>query len=378
MRLAAGQARCFESFDELRRAAGEAVADDMGEDMFFTAAWFDNLAKNGIDTANRQQWLLVHGEPGEVVLWPLLWQPMSQAAVYGGTLGSLANYYSSLYAPMASLPPSSVACRVFAEQLRRLPYRAGVLDLHPLDADSALFGQLRRALRDAGWWVDDYFSFGNWHLEVGGRRFEDYYPVVPSRIRNTIRRGRKKLDEAGPWTLSIHAEPGDALDAAVTDFNEIYRKSWKVPEPFPNFVPGLCSVAAKHGWLRLGVVRLGNVPIAAQLWLVRQGKAQIYKLAYDESYKRFSAGSILSAEMMRYAIDIDQVVDVDYLTGDDEYKSDWMSHRRERLGLIAFDRRTFQGVLSESLHRSRKWLRLNILRSRDDAPANREVARAPR
>lgn len=349
------QVRSFETVAALRQAAGPAWAADLGEDMFFTPAWFDNLAANGIDAACKPMWLLVHGEPGEVLCAPLMWQPRGSAAVFGPVIASLANYYSSLYAPAAAAPPSPTACRALAAFLRRSPRRAGVLDLHPLDTEGPFFARLQVALRDEGWQVDEYFCFGNWHLAVRGRSFDNYYTSVPSRIRNTIRRGRKKLDDAGPWSLQIQAEPGPALEQAIRDFDAIYRKSWKVPEPFPEFVPGLCRTAAAQGWLRLGVVRLGDVPIASQLWLVRRGKAQIYKLAYDEDYKRFSAGSVLSAEMMRRALDVDQVLDVDYLTGDDGYKADWMSNRRVRKGLVAFDLRTPQGLVSAIRHRLGRW-----------------------
>ena len=43
---------------------------------------------------------------------------------------------------------------------------------------------------------------------------------------------------------------------------------------------------------------------------------------------------------MQHVIDTDHVEEVDYLTGDDAYKQDWMSHRRERIGLVAFNPRT--------------------------------------
>ena len=36
---------------------------------------------------------------------------------------------------------------------------------------------------------------------------------------------------------------------------------------------------------------------------------------------------------MQYVIDIDQVEEIDFLTGNDAYKQDWMSERRERFAL---------------------------------------------
>ncbi len=44
------------------------------------------------------------------------------------------------------------------------------------------------------------------------------------------------------------------------------------------------------------------------------------------------------------------VLDVDYLTGDDPYKKDWMTHRRERWGITAFNPRTPRRVLMAARH----------------------------
>jgi len=350
----------FATLAELRAAAETGMADDCGDDMFFTPAWFENLADRGIGGDTRPSWLLVrHRRAGTAFCLPLMRKPRGGGAVYGPVLASLSTYYSSLFAPTGE--PALItagACRAVVQHLRARGSSPGVIDLQPLDAESAFYRFMQDALRAEGWWVDSYFCFGNWHLAVGGRTFEAYYETIPSRLRNTIRRGRKKLDDGGAWSLAVHATPGPALEQAIADFDAIYRKSWKVPEPFPDFVPGLCRTAARLGWLRLGVVRLGDVPIAAQLWLLRDGKALIYKLAYDEEFKRFSAGSVLSADMMRRAIDDERVVDVDYLTGDDGYKADWMSHRRERRGLIGFDARSLQGLASAARHfAGRAWSR---------------------
>ena len=40
---------------------------------------------------------------------------------------------------------------------------------------------------------------------------------------------------------------------------------------------------------------------------------------------------------MEHVIDTDKVHDVDYLTGDDAYKKDWMPDRRERWGIAVFN-----------------------------------------
>jgi CelD/BcsL family acetyltransferase involved in cellulose biosynthesis len=95
---------------------------------------------------------------------------------------------------------------------------------------------------------------------------------------------------------------------------------------------------------------LNDQPLASQVWLVFGAKANIYKLAYVKGQDRLSAGSVLTAALMQHAMDVDKVHEVDYLSGDDTYKADWMALRRERVGLVAFDRKRLSGLWGAGRH----------------------------
>jgi CelD/BcsL family acetyltransferase involved in cellulose biosynthesis len=359
-------------FAELQSAMQPLRRNESAVDLFATWTWFENLASSGIEAHLRQAFVLVRHLPSDATFClPLLCRPRSPAAALGGATTSLSNYYSSLFAPIGDPACVTVAgLRAAITHARKHLGVCAVLDFQPLDAESPFYRTLLAALAAEGYITDPYFCFGNWHLKVGGRSFAQYEPSIPSRLRNTYKRGRKKLEASGDWSLVVHTQPGEELEQAIADFVAIYGKSWKNPEPFPQFVPGLCRSAAAQGWLRLGIVRVATQPIAAQLWLVKDGNALIYKLAYDETHKQYSAGSVLSAEMMRLAIDDDRVVDVDYLTGDDAYKADWMSDRRERFGVLAFDPRHplgLAGLLKQRL--GRRWRRLRPDRRAETAAA---------
>ena len=107
----------------------------------------------------------------------------------------------------------------------------------------------------------------------------------------------------------------------------------------------------------MGVAYLNDVPIAFQIWIVHRHIASIYKLAYREEHAKLSVGSVLTASMMRYVIDVDKVVEVDYLTGDEAYKQDWMSERRERWGIAGFNPRTLRGALGASKSLVRRYVK---------------------
>ncbi|MFY9510541.1 MAG: GNAT family N-acetyltransferase [Rubrivivax sp.] len=340
-----------EHFAALRDSEAQLRREEATSDFYASWPWFELLACSGIEPDWRK--LLVHvvSPDNHQLCLPLVRRPRSPVAVFGGAVTALSNYYSSLFGPIGDNAALTVSA--LRAVLRALAAHGGwpaVIDLQPLDEHGVFVVSMERALRAEGYSTDRYLCFGNWHLPVLGRSYAEYEGTLPSRLRNTIKRGRKKLDAAGDWTLDVHREPGAELECGIADWQAIYARSWKVPEPFPEFVPDLCRTAAARGWLRLGVIRFQGRPIAAQLWIVKHGRALIYKLAYDEEYKRFSAGSVLSAELMRRAIDGDGVVDVDYLTGDDDYKRDWMSTRRQRVGLVAFRTGSLTGELSRAKH----------------------------
>ena len=54
--------------------------------------------------------------------------------------------------------------------------------------------------------------------------------------------------------------------------------------------------------------------------------------------------------MFEQALDVDRVAEVDYLNGDEPYKQDWMEHRRERHGIIAFDLAQWRGLKAGLRH----------------------------
>ena len=66
---------------------------------------------------------------------------------------------------------------------------------------------------------------------------------------------------------------------------------------------------------------------------------------------------VLTAALMKHVMDEDRVSEVDYLSGDDAYKRDWMAQRRERVGLVAFDPHSPRGLLAAARHFAGVWIR---------------------
>ena len=322
----------------------------MPGDVFETEAWFANLLAFGFERAPHKHWTLpLSGEAAQLHL-------MQQAP--GEPLATLGNYYSCLYGPMGSADAirdlSAEQWHAAAQALRQLPGGA-VLRLQPLDADSAWLAALQDELQSVGYWTDRFFCFGNWFQAVPHGGFGVYWSQRPSALRNSVERGRRRLNGVGAWHIDIQTGESASLDRALDAYQLVYSRSWKQPEPCPAFMPGLVRTAATEGWLRLGVLWLGEQPLAAQVWLVHGDKANIYKLAYVKGQERFSPGSVLTAALMEHVMEVDRVREVDYLSGDDVYKRDWMAQRRERVGLVAFDRYHWRAWIAGARHFLGRW-----------------------
>jgi hypothetical protein len=239
----------------------------------------------------------------------------------------------------------------------------------PMDPEAREFRLLRDALRLAGLRPHEYFAFGNWYLQVDCD-WAGYLKNRSGQLRSTIKRMTKRLAAEDNGRLEIIRGEAE-VERGIAAYEAVYGASWKVPEPYVEFIPGLIRLCARRGWLRLGVAWIGDKPIAAQLWIVNAGRAHIYKVAYDEAFKAMAPGTLVTALLLEEVIDRDKVTEVDYLIGDDAYKKTWMSHRRERFGLIAYDPATprgLYGLLRQAVGNA--WRRLRALRTSPALPAD--------
>jgi len=317
--------------------------------VFQTAAWFENLAATCPAPNQTVTILSVRDSEGGTEL------PLRRER--GGKINALSNFYSPLFGPVRTSEAAAVAhAPKFAQWMAQ--HGTPWLHLGPLDPASPFWLRFSQSLREAGFWTDHHFASANWHYPSNGVDWASYLAGRPSRLRNTIVRTLRKLQADAATRLEVLDQhvPADAMARAVAAFEHVYALSWKRPEPFPDFMASMCKMAHARGWLRVGLCHVGGVPVAAQVWLVKDGVASIFKLA-QKAHARRGVGTALSATMFQHVLDVDQVHEVDFLSGDDAYKSEWMACRRERVGLVAFNPRTAQGLAAAAHHFGGKFWR---------------------
>lgn len=222
----------------------------------------------------------------------------------------LGNWYSFFVRPMGATPDLLTA---IVGSLRR-PVR-----LRPMPVDDAM--ALAGALRHAGWWGEVRPCDINHFLDVPAGGFDAWWAARPGALRETVRRKGKR----GDVTLRVGTGFSQSDWAA---YEAVYRLSWKPGEATPRFLRRFAEDEAAAGALRLGIAERDGVPVAAQLWTIEGGTAWIHKLAHDERARAFSPGTLLSHAMFAHAMAVDRVSRIDFGTGDDRYKRDWMDEAR--------------------------------------------------
>jgi len=253
-----------------------------------------------------------------------------------GGMRALTAPYTTLYAP--ALPDPAWA-RILGIGARH--YVPGFLRLDALDPNEPGIVAFTAGLASLGLLTASYRHFANWFEPVTD--FESYWTERPSQLRTTVR--RRLAHALSGASASFHCyHEGVELDQALAIYDDIYHASWKSAEPHPQFIPTMVRTLAQEGLVRLGVMRLGDKPVAAQIWLVRGRKATIFKLAHRDDAVAYSPGTLLTHWMASTLIAGDALEEIDFGRGDDTYKREWLKNVRERTGLVAGNWRSRSGL----------------------------------
>jgi CelD/BcsL family acetyltransferase involved in cellulose biosynthesis len=251
----------------------------------------------------------------------------------GRTLGSLTTPYTCEYTPLFA-PGLDSASRIAAVAgFARFCRGSGVTRLDALPLEWEALPDLLAGLRRAGLRALRFDHFGNWREDVRGLDWRAYLHGRPGALRETIRRRLRRAEALPDARFTLLSQPAE-MDQAAEAFEDVYRRSWKQPEPYPAFNTALMRAMAEPGALRFGLWSIGDQNVAVQVWVVTAGRAIVLKLAHDEAFRSHSPGTVLMALMLRHLLDQEHVAEIDFGRGDDAYKRGWAADRRQRTGLL--------------------------------------------
>ena len=310
--------------------------------LFEELAWFDLIEQSCAEPGARP--VVIASRDGGMVA-----MLHEEAATRATRLRSWTNFYSCDYAPLLGTMSWPAQAEAFAAALAARRPRVATLALDSMRADRVDVDALAQALRAQGWPVRIRDQPPNRFEHVAGLTWKDYLAARDGDLRTTIARAERRFLRQPGASLRIARDGWDA-EAALAEYLDVHLRSWKRPEPHPRFVPGLVRLLARSGRLRLGVASIAGRAIAAQLWILDGRRATIAKLAHDEAARRLSPGTVLTAHMMRTALEAGEVDEVDLGRGDDPYKRLWLPRARPVRALVACNPATPAGLAAAARH----------------------------
>lgn len=312
----------YNALEQLRGTADPLFTRAEKQSMFLSRPWLENLTQCGLGDGETALFACVVDRDAVRAILPLMTRG-------GDTCYALKHRYTSLYSPLLGDENRRAILDCLVQGLVASGLHSFLFE--PVYANDVGLSALRASLESAGFTCHQSFRFYNWTHKVQGQLFRDYMADRPARLRNTIERKKRKLRREHGYEIRLFS--GDEVPPAIPHYHAVYSASWKANEQYSDFLDGMVAAFSKAGWSRLAILSIQGKPAAAQLWLVKHGKASIFRLAYDETWRHYSVGSILTAYLMEQMMDAEQVEEIDFLTGNEAYKQDWMSERRERWAL---------------------------------------------
>ncbi len=312
---------CYSGWSQIPESANPLFAHAAQGSIFFTRQWFECLTASALEPEHSMLFACVEDEGRVMAILPL----MECTGVK--TWYALSHGLTPIYSLLLAEDKQGQVLECLAQSLDQFPVN-GLL-LEPVSKDDININRLARLLENAGYKCEYNFRQYNWIYKLQGQSFEEYMAGRPALLRNTISRKSRKLERDHGYEIRLFTE-GDQVLKHMPDYHIVYNASWKQNEIWnADYQNCFIEAFARAGWSRLAILYIKDQPVAAQLWFVHHNKASIFRLAYDKAWRQYSAGSILTSFLMKYVIDTDKVDEIDFLTGNDAYKQDWMSERRE-------------------------------------------------
>jgi len=313
---------CYSDWNQLPESADALFELREKDSIFFSRLWFECLATTALDDDHTMVLACVVAGDTVLAILPLMKSAGSK------TWYSLKHGFTPLYSLLLADDDQEQVLCCLSQALGQLPVN-GLL-LEPVAKDDSKINGLQRSLEASGFCCNQIFRSYNWVCHLEGQSYKEYMLARPSKLRNTITRKKRKLEREHGFEIRVFT--GDEVLQAMPNYYVVYNASWKQNEiKNLDFQDCFVDKFSKAGWSRLAILYIKGQPVAAQIWFVHYRKASIFRLAYDKAWRQYSTGSILTSFLMEYVIDTDKVEEIDFLTGNDAYKQDWMSERRERI-----------------------------------------------
>ena len=172
--------------------------------------------------------------------------------------------------------------------------------------------------------------------------WEDHKARLNRHMLKEIGRCRRRLEEMGEVSFEL-VDGRQDLDRFLEEGFQVENSGWKAKHGTAilavpmvrQFYSEVASWAARRGILRLAFLRLDGRPIAFDFNIEEDGVCYVLKGGYDEKFRKFGPGMMLTHEMLKYTF-TKRLRRYDFAGGYEAFKMDWTHSYNDRIRLQAF------------------------------------------
>ena len=342
-------------FDDLRELPTAALAlyDDVGTgSVFNSAVWLTRVTPAALQAGDRLQLLLVTDDTAQAT--PLAMLPAVYSRLYGSYPGARVLHFlqreEQMYEPIGPVVDTRAVADCVAKWLCEHSPAFDVVRVNPLSPGQPFLSMIAGALSGNGHWVQLYHHPKGRFAVVSGMTFKDYLAQRPRTLRESLEVNTRLLLQGGRGVFQFANSPElitEAWDRVRYVIQQVPQEAVRDP---PAYVAAMLTSAADTGTLRLGLFLLDGAPVAMQFWIVSAGKARCLRIWTVPGQRAFPIDDVLTQLMLLCLIDGDHVDELDFGDVSAEFAQDWAPQERERIGLAAFNRRTWRGVRGAMRH----------------------------
>lgn len=182
------------------------------------------------------------------------------------------------------------------------------------------------------------------YTALTGQSWDSYLETFDRKFRKNLLYYERRFYEDESGSAVIYRSISD-LDQALTACREAALASWQhqqgtsiasTPELWA-FYSRLAQIAAERGWLRIGVLWAGGRPVGFEYNLAYRGTTYDLKPGYHPDFRHCSPGHVLTAFMMRTAMN-EGCAEYDMVGMNEDYKMKWASGERRHTCLCVAGR----------------------------------------
>ena len=351
--------RLIGSDEPLAPSYQQLFARPASENFFQSRAWFDNLRRHAAPAGDRVRLYAVEAADGNpLALIPGVYSRLYETHPRARVLHFLhpdGSNYLPLLAPGSENPLRVVELVLQSLYSDRRAY--DVLRFSPLGRGSAFADGLSNMLRRNAHPLEIYRFSDDCYATTTPGSAASYLAARPPSLCATLELASQTLRAAGRIRFRLVRLP-EEVDAGLRDYRKVLEQFGTEPaSESADYLPGIVRAAAECGALRLGFIDLDGAPVAAQFWILSAGTARCLRILSTEHVIDIPLTDILIQDLAAQFIEDDRVAEMAFGAIDLRLATNWATGRRERIGLAAFNPRTWRGLKGAARHVGARYIK---------------------